>query len=181
MNFLLSIFSLFSFVTGQQVCVGDIDGNGSVDVNDLLGVLTRFSESGDLNEDINDDGLVDVNDILILLSNYGQTLCNNDNNDNMICNLGQECGGQLWTDCGTSCPLICSEPEIMMCNMMCNAEYQCPSNLWWDREINNCVEQTDCTISLPPDIAIGRPYINNNKNSVSGCIDSDSDWINKFE
>ena len=177
MNFLLSIFSLFSFVTGQQVCVGDIDGNGSIDVNDLLGVLTRFSESGDLNEDINDDGVVDVNDILILLSNYGE-LCNT---GDIICNLGQECGGQLWTDCGTSCPLICSEPEIMICNSMCNAEYQCPSNLWWDREINNCVEQTECTISLPPDIAIGRPYITDNKNSVSECIDTDSDWINKFE
>jgi len=177
MNFLLSIFSLFSFVTGQQVCVGDIDGNGSIDVNDLLGVLTRFSESGDLNEDINDDGVVDVNDILILLSNYGE-LCSL---DNIVCNRGEECGGQVWNDCGTSCPLICSEPEIMMCNMMCNPEYQCPSNLWWDRERSECVEHSDCTISLPPDIAIGRPYINNNKNSVANCIDGDSDWTNKFE
>jgi hypothetical protein len=173
-KFLFSFLSLFSFVDSQHVCVGDIDNSNTVDVNDLLGVLTRFSERGDLNEDINDDGVVDVNDILILLSNYGQTMCNN---DNMICNLGQECGGQVWNDCGTNCPLICSEPEIMMCNMMCNPAYQCPSNLWWNREINNCVEQTECTISLPPDIAIGRPYINNNKNSVSGCINMDSDWI----
>ena len=95
-KFLFSFLSLFSFVDSQHVCVGDIDNSNTVDVNDLLGVLTRFSERGDLNEDINDDGVVDVNDILILLSNYGQTMCNN---DNMICNLGQECGGQVWNDC----------------------------------------------------------------------------------
>ena len=176
-HLLLNFFSLFYFVNSQYVCIGDINGDNVVDVNDLLGVLTRFSESGDLNEDINDDGVVDVNDILILLSNYGG-ICNS---GDIICNRGEECGGQVWTDCGTSCPLICSEPEIIMCNGMCNAEYQCPSNLWWDRETNNCVEQNDCTISLPPDIAIGRPYINDNKNSVSGCITGESDWINKFE
>ena len=50
---LFFLFSLFSFVSGQQVCVGDINNSNTVDVNDLLGVLTRFSESGDLNEDIN--------------------------------------------------------------------------------------------------------------------------------
>lgn len=32
------------------------------------------------------------------------------------CALGDECGGQVWNDCGTSCPLICGQ-LVGMCNM----------------------------------------------------------------
>ena len=177
LRLLSSFICLFYTVESQTTCLGDVNSDSIVDVNDLLNVLSVFSESGDLNEDVDRNGSVDVNDILLTLSNYGETC----SLDNIVCNRGEECGGQVWNDCGTSCPLICSEPEIMMCNMMCNPEYQCPSNLWWDRERSECVEQTDCTISLPPDIAIGRPYINNNKNSVADCINIANDWTNKFD
>ena len=172
LRLLYSFICIFYTVECQTNCVGDVNSDSIVDVNDLLNVLSRFSENGDLNEDVDMNGSVDVNDILLTLSNYGETC----NVGNIVCNRGNDCGGQVWNDCGTSCPLICSEPEIMMCNMMCNPEYQCPSNLWWDSEISECVEQTDCSIVLPPDIAIGRPYTIDNKNNLAKCINIVNDW-----
>ncbi len=32
------------------------------------------------------------------------------------CRLGEECGGQTWNDCGSSCPLVCGQMQGM-CNM----------------------------------------------------------------
>ena len=170
-------FAMFTFtnVNSQEICAGDIDSNNIVDVNDLLGVLSRFSETGDLIEDIDHNEIVDVNDILLTLSNYGV----NCNNDEITCNFNEDCGGQIWTECGTSCPLICSEPEPIMCNEMCNVGYQCPSNMWWDNETKECVDRNNCLIQLPPNIAIGRPYIVGNKNSFSKSINTVNDW-NKF-
>ena len=174
MKFFYGLFGFFTFmnVNRQEICIGDIDSNNIVDVNDLLGILSRFSETGDLIEDIDHNEIVDVNDILLTLSNYGE----NCNNDEITCNLNEDCGGQIWTECGSSCPLICSEPEPMICNEMCNIGYQCPSNMWWDNETKECVEYDNCSIQLPPDIAIGRPYITNNKNSLSKSINIVNDW-----
>ncbi|MCH2134198.1 MAG: right-handed parallel beta-helix repeat-containing protein [Phycisphaerales bacterium] len=53
-------------------CPGDATGDGSVDVNDVLYVLSAW-DSDDPNADFNEDGLVDVNDVLILLSHFGET------------------------------------------------------------------------------------------------------------
>lgn len=106
--------------------------------------------------DVNNDFTVDVNDLLLTLSNFGQN-CNDI--PNVACIMGDDCGGQIWNECGTSCPLICGEPEPLGCNMMCNVGYQCPGNLWWDRDNGNCVENIGCPVDLPPDIAIGRPFI----------------------
>lgn len=120
----LSIFTIFSNITNttsQEICLGDVDDNLIVDVNDLLGVLSQFSFEGDLVEDIDMSGTVDVNDILMTLSNFG-TDCNDVlvTEPEIPCILGVGCGGQLWTECGTSCPPLCGSPELMMCNMMCN-------------------------------------------------------------
>ena len=49
---------------------GDIDGNGVVDVVDLLALLAAWGEPGGP-ADINNDGIVDVVDLLILLANWG--------------------------------------------------------------------------------------------------------------
>ena len=187
--FVMSIFSQHDNIYSQELCLGDIDNNLSVDVNDLLGVLSNFGSEGDIIEDIDMNGQVDVNDILGVLSNYG-TECNNEPypEDPLIdpvetnCVLGDDCGDQVWTDCGTSCPPICGSPEPMMCNMMCNVGYQCPHGLWWDGETGNCVDPESCSeiFVLPPDIAIGRPFMKETKNIISDIVYEKNDWNEVF-
>jgi predicted outer membrane repeat protein len=53
----------------EAPCPGDLDGNGMVDVTDLLALLGNFGGTGD--GDINDDGVIDVSDLLILLGAWG--------------------------------------------------------------------------------------------------------------
>ena len=40
-------------------CTGDVNGDGAVDVNDLLEVLSAFGQSGELPADVTGDSLVD--------------------------------------------------------------------------------------------------------------------------
>ena len=166
------LFSNMTNVTSQSLCIGDIDNNRLIDVNDLLSVLSRFNEVGDLIEDIDDSGSVDVNDILTTLANFG-TVCDD---VSLTCDLGSPCGGQEWTDCGTSCPLICDSPEPMMCNMMCNQGYQCPQSQWWSPDTSSCVDS--CAITLPPGIAIGRPFLSKDEKMLSESIQVLNDWSN---
>jgi hypothetical protein len=49
-------------------CSGDIDGNGEVDITDLLALLADFGTPAG---DIDGDGIGDINDLLILLSQFG--------------------------------------------------------------------------------------------------------------
>jgi hypothetical protein len=49
-------------------CAGDVDGSATVDVNDLLALLSDFGSAGANGSDLNSDGVVDVNDLLALLS-----------------------------------------------------------------------------------------------------------------
>ena len=180
---LLSIFSflsLFNSSVAQSLdCRSDTNNDNLIDVNDLLNILSSFSTE-DILSDVNNDLIVDVNDLLQVLSDFGGecvnqgTPCCIDN-----CNLGDNCGGQVWTECGSSCPLICGQSEPMICNMMCNIGYQCPLNMWWSRTQQMCVEPPQCyndeLDSLPPDIAIGRPYIDY-KNIKSVKKNELNDW-----
>ncbi len=50
-------------------CAADLNGNGVVDVADVLLILDAWGQSGP--GDLDQDGLVDSDDILLLLSNYG--------------------------------------------------------------------------------------------------------------
>ena len=50
-------------------CPGDIDGDGSVDVTDVLITIGNWGGSGE--GDINGDGTVDVSDILLLVGAWG--------------------------------------------------------------------------------------------------------------
>jgi len=183
--FVIGIFSQYDNIYSQELCIGDIDNNLSVDVNDLLGVLSNFGLEGDISEDIDNNLIVDVNDILIVLSNYG-TECNDEPypEDPLEpvepnCVIGDDCGGQVWTECGTSCPPICGSPEPMMCNMMCNAGYQCPGDRqWWDNDTGNCVNAESCSeiFILPPGVAIGRPFLKETKNIISDIVYIKNDW-----
>jgi hypothetical protein len=49
-------------------CPEDTDGDGQVDVNDLLQLLSAFGATSPGTEDVTGDGAVDVNDLLQLLS-----------------------------------------------------------------------------------------------------------------
>ena len=158
-TFLMSIFSQYNNIYSQELCVGDIDNNLTVDVNDLLGVLSNFGS------DCNNDPLI-----------ISEPLPTEPVETN--CVLGDDCGGQVWTECGTSCPPICGSPEPMICNMMCNIGYQCPHGLWWDNDTGNCVSLESCSepLILPPDIAIGRPFLKETKNIVSDIVYEKNDW-----
>ena len=57
-------------VTDSQACPGDSDGNGAVDVDDILAIISQFGGSGG-SGDVNGDGTVDVNDLLLVISNFG--------------------------------------------------------------------------------------------------------------
>ncbi|MDG2095217.1 MAG: S8 family serine peptidase [Phycisphaerales bacterium] len=55
----------------ETPCDGDIDGNNSVDVNDILSLIGAFGPCQGCDEDLDQNGSVDVNDLLSMISNYG--------------------------------------------------------------------------------------------------------------
>ena len=54
-----------------NACVGDVDGNGVVNVNDMLALIGAWGDCQGCDEDINDDGLVNVSDLLLVLDAWG--------------------------------------------------------------------------------------------------------------
>ena len=52
-------------------CLGDLDGNGSVDIEDLLSTLNDWGCETDCTADVNDDGSVDISDLLTIIANWG--------------------------------------------------------------------------------------------------------------
>jgi subtilisin family serine protease len=55
----------------ETPCQGDIDGNNSVDVNDILSLIGAFGPCQGCDEDLDQNGSVDVNDLLSMISSYG--------------------------------------------------------------------------------------------------------------
>jgi hypothetical protein len=55
----------------QCPCPGDVNGDGVVDLGDLLALLGAWGEGGG-DADLNDDGVVDVSDLLLLLAAWGE-------------------------------------------------------------------------------------------------------------
>ena len=52
----------------QDICLGDFDRSGIIDITDLLAFLAAYGTEG---ADLNGDGLGDINDLLILLGAFG--------------------------------------------------------------------------------------------------------------
>jgi len=57
-------------ITCGSNCAGDLDGDGAVNVKDLLGIIGAWGTS-DQNADINGDGVVDVGDLLATIDHWG--------------------------------------------------------------------------------------------------------------
>jgi hypothetical protein len=62
------------FPQSQVPCPGDLDGNWTVDVFDLLILLAAWGPCPGCPEDLDNSGVVDVFDLLILLSSWGPCL-----------------------------------------------------------------------------------------------------------
>lgn len=52
-------------------CPGDLNGDGNIDISDLLLLLAAWGENPGHEADLNGDGNVDVSDLLLLLSAWG--------------------------------------------------------------------------------------------------------------
>jgi len=53
------------------VCIGDIDGNGEVEIDDMLALIAAWGQCGSCAADINGDTNVDIEDLLLLISGWG--------------------------------------------------------------------------------------------------------------
>jgi hypothetical protein len=67
---------LFGTVDGEidvitEPCPGDEDGNGLIDIDDLLIVIGNFECTGTCEGDADGNGLVDIDDLLIVISGFG--------------------------------------------------------------------------------------------------------------
>ena len=112
-------------------------------------MLSAFGSDGADGEDVDGDGTVNVNDLLQLLSAFGSDDCAAGGGGGEPCAQGEDCGGQERTECGTACPSICGEAPAAFCVRMCVIGFQCPSNLFWDPGTNgagSCVAEADARI-----------------------------------
>ena len=55
--------------TDCQTCPWDLDGSGTVDTSDLLGLFAQWGTPG--TADFDESGTVDTADLLILFANWG--------------------------------------------------------------------------------------------------------------
>ena len=189
----LGVLSAFGGADAQA----DLDGNGSVDVNDVLSTLSTFGTAcstapapppgtvvgGDGGSDgfnccgggaacgfvhcpALGDGQAGCVQPWALPNGLTMETCASVTEPaTPACALGGDCGGQVQTSCGTNCPPTCGSPQAMICNLMCFNGFQCPSGgnaNWFDPETGTCVAEAACTNdfgnSLPPGIALGRPF-----------------------
>jgi hypothetical protein len=54
----------------DEATPGDLDGDGDVDVADILLLIAAWDSDGSNGGDLNGDGVVNVADLLILLANW---------------------------------------------------------------------------------------------------------------
>lgn len=72
------LFSLLCFLSFSHlawaVCPGDLDGSGTVEVGDVLNLLSTFGCEQDCGEaDLDGDGAVGASDVLLVLGYFGQS------------------------------------------------------------------------------------------------------------
>lgn len=131
-------------------CDGDLDKSGSVNVTDLLGILSDWgpcTPGTPCNGDVNDDGTVDVTDLLTVLANWGD------------CPLSGP-----WAGCTGNEPVD-------------ESDYGCDCFVDGDDFLNDCNAGSNGDGSLTPytfgSIACGNASIFQN---VTGDTYRDTDW-----
>ena len=78
-----------------------------------------------------------------------------------VCAQGDDCGGQVRNECGSSCPDTCGAPAGF-CNMMCVNGFFCPSGMAFHVDAGECreiINQAAMECREPPQIAVGRPFM----------------------
>lgn len=142
----MRVFALLASATavaGQaSSCGSDMNGDGVIDVNDLLGVLSGFGGTGADGSDINSDGSVDVNDLLGVLSDFGGT---------PAC---EPAAGQV--EPAPAAPLWCPDSPPQGCRMMCPEAVACRAGQC-NMRTGSCCDfscvafvQEECTGCCPP-------------------------------
>jgi hypothetical protein len=63
-----------NFIPDECECSGDVDGNGRVDVDDIIDVIASWGTTGGSPADVNNDGIVGAADLAIVLTGYGSCL-----------------------------------------------------------------------------------------------------------
>ncbi|MCH2134629.1 MAG: hypothetical protein MK116_12870 [Phycisphaerales bacterium] len=69
-NSQFGFLKIASFTDGVEDCVGDLNGDGASDVDDLLLTIGAFGTGA--GGDLDGDGETDVSDILAILAAFGQ-------------------------------------------------------------------------------------------------------------
>eukprot|EP01043_Picozoa_sp_COSAG02_P043719 COSAG02_NODE_3835_length_6173_cov_2.602898_2_plen_347_part_00 len=54
------------------------------------------------------------------------------------CTQGADCGGQVFRQWGTACPLVCGQPAREMCTEACVQEHQCPDGQCFNEQTGVC-------------------------------------------
>jgi hypothetical protein len=55
----------------DDACTGDVNGDGMVDVTDILAVIGAWGSTNGGPEDVNGDGIVNVDDLLSIVAAWG--------------------------------------------------------------------------------------------------------------
>ena len=58
-------------VPDECECPGDVNGDGFVNINDLLAIVGAWGECSSCSEDINGDGYANVTDLLMVIDAWG--------------------------------------------------------------------------------------------------------------
>jgi hypothetical protein len=54
-------------------CIGDVAPNGSIDISDILLILSQYGCLSECEVDVDGDGAVSISDILAVLAVFGET------------------------------------------------------------------------------------------------------------
>ena len=69
-----NVYAVGIEVGGIDACSGDANGDGIVNVDDVLAIVAAFGDCAGCGEDVDGDGMVSVDDLLVAISGWGPCL-----------------------------------------------------------------------------------------------------------